>query len=91
MSKMPDGRPVEYLGDGVYCIYEPSGVWLHANHHLNPTHRIWLENYTIKSLFDFIDYCEGDISKLDPEILADLRKNFQIIDRIENFMNVTFT
>ena len=55
MDKMPDGRPVIHLGHGVYAIYEPSGVWLHANHHLEPTDRIWLDNGVMENLQHYID------------------------------------
>ena len=61
MHKMPDGRPVEHLGDGVYAIWEPQGVWLHANHHLHPTDRIWLDNSVIKSLKQFIEQHEREV------------------------------
>lgn len=50
MSTMPDGRPVEHLGDGVYAIYEAHGIWLHANHHLDPTDKIWIENNVLALL-----------------------------------------
>jgi hypothetical protein len=32
-----------YLGDGVYAKKDQFGVWLHANDHLNPTDKIYLE------------------------------------------------
>ena len=32
-----------YLGDGVYVKTDQFGVWLHANDHLNPTDKIYLE------------------------------------------------
>ncbi len=60
MDKMPDGRPVIHLGDGAYAIYTPYGVWLHANHHLNPTDRVWLDNAAVKSLSDFITKCKKE-------------------------------
>lgn len=56
MDTMPDGRPIIHLGDGAYAIYERYGVWLHANHHLNPTDRIWLENYALEALNRFVQH-----------------------------------
>ena len=59
MSKMPDGRPVEYVGDGVYAIYDSfGGIWLHANHHLNPTDRVYLEGFVWDNLLKFKKHCE---------------------------------
>ena len=59
MTKMPDGRMVGHLGDGVYAIYEPPGaVWLHANDHLNPTDRIYLEPAVLKALNWFVEHCK---------------------------------
>lgn len=55
MDKMPDGRPVTHLGDGAYAIYEPHGVWLHANHHLEPTDRVWLDNSALENLKYFVE------------------------------------
>ena len=58
MDKMPDGRPVMHLGDGVYAIYEAQGIWLHANSHDKPTDRIWLENCVLDlALPLFIEAC----------------------------------
>ena len=58
MSKMPDGRPVEYIGDGVYAIYDKIGIWLHANDHLNPTDRVYLEESVLNNLLKFKKRCE---------------------------------
>ena len=44
----------EYLGDGVYAIFDGFGVWLHANDHLNPTDRVYLEPSVITNLNTFI-------------------------------------
>ena len=57
MDKMPDGRPVEYIGDGVYAIYDTFGIWLHANSHLTPTDRVYLENGLLEKLVDFERRC----------------------------------
>ena len=40
-----------YLGDGVYCDFEPNGITLKANHHLNPTDTIWLDAEVLEKLF----------------------------------------
>jgi hypothetical protein len=52
--KMQDGRPVEHMGDGVYAIYDHYGVWLHANDHLNPSDKIYLEWSVLDSLIRWI-------------------------------------
>ncbi len=58
MDTMPDGRPVVHLGDGAYAIYQPDGVMLHANHHLEPTDKIWLENHALTELNQFVETCK---------------------------------
>jgi len=59
MDRMPDGRPVEYVGDGVYAIYEPWAITLHANHHLAPSDVVVLENSVLKSLIAFKERCDN--------------------------------
>jgi len=60
MSKMPDGRPVEYCGDGVYAIYDEfGGIWLHVNDHLNPTDRVYLESFVLRDLNRFVEKCQN--------------------------------
>ena len=46
-------EPKEYLGDGVYAIFDGFGIWLHANDHLNPTDKIYLEPSVLKALNEF--------------------------------------
>ncbi len=46
-------RPAEYLGDGVYAIFDGFGMWLHANDHENPTDKIYLEPEVMKALIMF--------------------------------------
>ncbi len=46
--------PCSYLGDGVYAIFDGDGIWLHANDHVDPTDRIYLEPQVFKALFDFV-------------------------------------
>ena len=43
----------DYLGDGVYAIRYGLGIWLHANHHENPTDRIFLEPKVFEALIRF--------------------------------------
>jgi len=43
----------EYLGDGVYAIFDGFGIWLHANDCENPTDRIYLEPEVLKALHCF--------------------------------------
>lgn len=45
--------PIEYLGDGVYAIFDGYGIWLHANDHKNPTDKIYLEPEVIEHLIRF--------------------------------------
>jgi len=54
MENIPRER-MDYLGDGVYAIYDGYGIWLHANDHLNPTDRIYLEWEVLESLNRFKD------------------------------------
>ena len=51
----------EYLGDGVYAIYDEFGIWLHANDHLDPTDKIYLEPAVLRALQNFVNivYPEG--------------------------------
>jgi len=46
-------RPARYVGDGVYAIFDGFGIWLHANHHENPTDRIYLEPNVMTQLIQF--------------------------------------
>lgn len=44
----------EYIGDGVYALCDGyGGIWLHANDHLNPTDRIYLEPEVLDALIRF--------------------------------------
>lgn len=54
-------QPKEYLGDGVYAIHDGMGIWLHANDHLNPTDRVYLESSVLKALNNFSDKCDEKI------------------------------
>ena len=47
----------EYLGDGVYALFDGDGIWLHANSHDNPTDRIYLEPSVLTSLEKFVERC----------------------------------
>jgi len=47
-------RP-EYLGDGIYAIYDGDGVWLHANDHEYPTDSVYLEPVVLKALTEFYE------------------------------------
>lgn len=56
-TKLKDGKNAgklaEYLGDGVYAIFDGFGILLHANDHENPTDRIYLEPSVLGSLNRF--------------------------------------
>jgi len=45
--------PAIYLGDGVYAIFDGSGIWLHANDHATPTDRVYLEPAVLQLLDKF--------------------------------------
>jgi hypothetical protein len=48
-----DRSKVDYIGDGVYTIYDGFGIWLHANDPRNPTDRIYLEPAVLAALNRF--------------------------------------
>lgn len=58
---MPERSEIEwtYLGDGVYAGYDGWGVWLHANDHLHPTDKVYLEPEVLDSLNRYFRRCEG--------------------------------
>jgi hypothetical protein len=45
----------EYIGDGVYAMFDGYGIVLHANHHEHPTDKIYLEPQVCESLSHFVD------------------------------------
>jgi len=47
----------DYLGDGVYAIFDGYGIWLHANDHANPTDRVYLEPSVLAALNRFSEQC----------------------------------
>jgi len=49
--------PKDYLGDGVYGLFDGFSIWLHANDHLNPTDRICLEPSVLEALNRFSERC----------------------------------
>ncbi len=52
-------QPTEYLGDGVYAIADNmGGIWLHANDHLRPTDKVYLEPAVFEALVRFRDHCK---------------------------------
>jgi len=51
---------VDYLGDGVYSIYDGFGIWLHTNDHKHPTDRIYIEPSVLEALNRFVKRMEGD-------------------------------
>jgi len=50
-----DNTKEEYLGDGVYAIFDGYGIWLHANDHLKPTDRVYLEPGVFRALERFAE------------------------------------
>jgi len=43
----------DYMGDGVYALWDGYGIWLHANDHLSPTDKIYLEPSVFEALIRF--------------------------------------
>ena len=54
MSKIPREH-MDYLGDGVYALFDGYGIWLHANSHDQPTDRVYLEPEILSALNRFAD------------------------------------
>jgi hypothetical protein len=52
MSKI-NGHEADYIGDGVYVIFDGYDIWLHANDPNNPTDRICLEPSVLQGLMRF--------------------------------------
>ena len=50
MSERKEDKGWKYLGDGVYAKNDGFGIWLHANDHLNPTDKIYLEEQVYQAL-----------------------------------------
>jgi len=45
----------DYLGDGVYAVYDGFNIWLHANSLENPSDKICLEPAVMEALVRFCD------------------------------------
>lgn len=56
---MPEIGKWEYIGDGVYVCHDGYGIQLHANSHIDPTDRIYLEPYVLERLVEFKNNIEG--------------------------------
>ena len=57
---------MHHLGDGVYAIDRGDGILLHANDHLHPTHRIFLEPAVLAALNRFSDRCSAQANRPEP-------------------------
>jgi len=57
----------DYLGDGVYALFDGNSIWLHANDHKNPTDRICLEPNVLESLNRFNERCAETMKNLNNE------------------------
>lgn len=53
MKTLESGQITEYIGDGVYAIYDGWGIELRANHHLDSTDKIFLEPEVFDALVKF--------------------------------------
>ena len=49
----------EYLGDGVYAKFNGHGIWLLANHHKNPTDKVYLEPSVLRARFQLLHLKDG--------------------------------
>ena len=54
MPEREEDKGWVYLGDGVYAKSDGYGIWLHANDHLNPTDRIYLEDFVYTNLVNSV-------------------------------------
>jgi len=48
----------DYLGDGVYALFDGYAIWLRANDAKQPTDEICLEPSVVRSLNRFNEHCE---------------------------------
>lgn len=48
----------DYLGDGVYALFDGCAIWLRANDVHYPSDEICLEPDIIRSLFKFNEHCD---------------------------------
>ena len=48
-----DKSNADYLGDGVYAIYDGFGIWLHINDHNLPADSAYLEPSVMEALIRF--------------------------------------
>lgn len=52
---------VEHIGDGAYLQFDGHGYWLLANHHRNPTDRVYIDGSSVRTLLRLIgqNYNDG--------------------------------
>ena len=50
----------EYLGDGVYAVYDGNGIELRANDPINPTDVIYIESFVLDALNNFVKNLENN-------------------------------
>jgi hypothetical protein len=60
-------KPRDYLGDGVYVIFDGFGLELRANHHEFPTDKIYLEPEVFEALNRFWIRCHPPQASPKPE------------------------
>ena len=60
---MDNERNDDYIGDGVYVHTDGCGIWLYANHHMNPTDKVYLEPSVLEALINYAKrigaYCDN--------------------------------
>lgn len=54
---MDDNFFQQYLGDGVYAIFNGDGFWLHVSDLNKPTDRVYLEPKVLAELNRFVKHC----------------------------------
>ena len=47
----------DYIGDGVYALFDGYGIWLYANDPERPSDKIYIEPCVLDSLNKFADRC----------------------------------
>ena len=55
MPEIKDRHLYTYLGDGVYVKWRGDGIWVMANHHENPTDKVFLEIPVLAALVRFVE------------------------------------
>jgi hypothetical protein len=55
----------DYLGDGVYGVFDGHGIWLHANDLDDPSDRVYLEPSVVTAFERFIERCRAELDRTE--------------------------